>query len=546
MLVKIIAGGIMIIPDRGDNMPRVLVSDPIAKEGIEILEKHFDVDVKVGMSKEELIAVIGEYDALAVRSETKVTADVLEAAKKLKIIGRAGVGVDNIDVPVATQKGILVVNSPAGNTMAAAELTMALMLSLSRNIPQGHNSLRAGEWKRSKFVGNELYRKTLGVFGLGKIGSAVAKRALSFEMEVIGYDPFVSEDYARKMGIELVTFEELLKRSDYFTLHVPATKDTKGSIGADQLATMKTGVRIINVARGGIIDESALAEAVMSGKVAGIAIDVFEKEPPPPDNPLLKLDKAITTPHLGASTEEAQINVSVDVSEQIVEVLNGKPARSAVNMPALSAEVLAAVNPYMLLGERIGTMASQLAEGAIKSIEILFCGDLSGLETGPVSRSVLRGLLQPIMMESVNLVNAPVIAESRGIRITESKSAAPDNYNNLLSVKIKTDKGEKVIEGVLFGKKDIRIVRIDEYQIDIIPTGAMLVAKHIDKPGIIGKVGTLLGNEGINIAGMHVGRENIGSLAVMVLNVDDNIPENVLKKVLEIEGIETAVLVQFS
>ena len=527
-------------------MPRVLVSDPIAKEGIEILEKHFDVDVKIGMSKEELIAIIGEYDALAVRSETKATADVLEAAKKLKIIGRAGVGVDNIDVPVATQKGILVVNSPAGNTMAAAELTMALMLSLSRNIPQGHNSLRAGEWKRSKFVGNELYRKTLGVFGLGKIGSAVAKRALSFEMEVIGYDPFVSEDHARKMGIELVTFEELLKRSDYFTLHVPATKDTKGSIGTEQLAMMKTGVRIINVARGGIIDEAALAAAVEGGKVAGVAVDVFEKEPPPADNPLLKLDKAITTPHLGASTEEAQINVSVDVSEQIVDVLNGKPARSAVNMPALSAEVLAAVNPYMLLGQRIGSMASQLAEGAIKSIEILYCGDLSGLETGPVSRSVLRGLLQPIMMESVNLVNAPVIAENRGIRITESKSAAPDNYGNLLSVKIKTDKGDKIIEGTLFGKNDIRIVRIDEYQIDVVPDGAILVAKHIDKPGIIGRVGTLLGNEGINIAGMHVGREHAGSPALMVLNVDENIPEDVLANVLKIDGIETAVLVQFS
>ncbi|MHB1001211.1 MAG: phosphoglycerate dehydrogenase [Armatimonadota bacterium] len=527
-------------------MPRVLVSDPIAKEGIEILENHFDVDVKIGMSKEELIDVIGDYDALAVRSETKVTAEVLEAAKNLKIIGRAGVGVDNIDVPVATQKGILVVNSPAGNTMAAAELTMALMLSLSRNIPQGHNSLRAGEWKRSKFVGNELYGKTLGVFGLGKIGSAVAKRSQSFEMNVIGYDPFVSEDYARKMGIELVSFEDMLKRCDYFTLHIPATKETKGSIGADQIAMMKTGVRIINVARGGIIDEAALAQAVQDGKVAGIAFDVYEKEPPPADNPLLQLDKAITTPHLGASTEEAQINVSVDVAEQIVEVLNGKPARSAVNMPALSAEVLAAVAPYMVLGERIGAMATQLADGPISAIEISYCGELSTLETGPVGRSVLRGLLQPVMMEAVNLVNAPVIAESRGVRITESKSAAPEDYTTLLAVKVKTDKGDKMIEGTLFGKKDIRIIRLNGYQIDVVPEGALLVASHIDKPGIIGKVGTLLGNEGINIAGMHVGREYIGSVAVMVLNVDDAISEPVLKKVMEIDGIETARLVQFS
>jgi len=527
-------------------MPRILVSDPIAKEGIELLQKHFDVDVKTGMEKAQLIEIIGDYDALAVRSETKVTADVLEAAKNLKIIGRAGVGVDNIDVPVATQKGVLVVNSPAGNTIAAAELTMALILSLSRNIPQAYNSLRSGEWKRSKFVGNELYGKTLGVFGLGKIGTAVARRAQSFEMEVIGCDPFVSEDYARKLGIELVDFDELLKRSDYITLHVPATKDTKGCIGAEQIAKMKPGVRIVNVARGGLVDEAALCKAVEEGKVAGVAFDVYEQEPPPPDNPLLKLEKAVTTPHLGASTEEAQINVAIDVAEQIIDVLNGKPARSAVNMPALSAEVLAAVEPYMVLGERIGAMATQLADGAINSIEISYCGELSSLETGPVGRSVLKGLLQPILMESVNLVNAPIIAESRGIRITESKSAAPEDYTSLLAVKVKTDKGDKSIDGTLFGKKDIRVVRIDGYGIDIVPEGFMLVTTHIDKPGIIGRVGTLLGNHNINIAGMHVGRQGIGKRAVMVLNVDDPIPESVMKQIAELSGVETARLVQFA
>ena len=529
-------------------MPKVLVSDPIAKEGIELLQKHFDVDVKTGMEKSQLIEIIGDYDALAVRSETKVTADVLEAAKNLKIIGRAGVGVDNIDVPVATQKGIIVVNSPAGNTIAAAELTMALILSLARNIPQGHAMLRAGEWKaaRKALIGTELYGKTLGVYGLGKIGSAVAKRAQSFEMEVVGCDPFVSEDYALKIGIELVTLEELFKQSDYITLHVPATKDTKGSIGAKQIAMMKTGVRLINVARGGIVDEAALAKAVEEGKVAGIAFDVYEQEPPPAENPLLKLDKAITTPHLGASTEEAQINVAVDVSEQIVDVLNGKPARSAVNMPALSAEVLSAVGPYMTLGERMGVMAMQLADGAVQAIEISYCGELSGLETGPVSRSVLKGLLQPILTESVNLVNAPMIAESRGIKITESKSQAPEDYTSLLMVKVKTDKGEKLIEGTLFGKKDIRIVCIDDHEMDIVPEGNMLVTMHIDKPGIIGRVGTLLGSHSINIGGMHVGRKGIGTLAVMVLNVDDPISDGVMKQIAELDGIETARLVQFA
>lgn len=526
-------------------MPKVLVSDPIAKDGIELLQQHFDVDVKVGMEKSELVKIIGKYDALAVRSETKVTADVLEAAKNLKIIGRAGVGVDNIDVPVATQKGIIVVNSPAGNTIAAAELTMAMMLSLSRNIPQGHNSLRSGEWKRSKFVGNELYGKTLGVLGLGKIGTAVAKRAQSFEMNVIGCDPFVSEDYTRKLGIELVGFEELLSRSDYITLHVPATKDTKGSIGAKQIAMMKPGVRIVNVARGGIVDEAALCKAVEEGKVAGIAFDVYEQEPPPADNPLLKLDKAITTPHLGASTEEAQVNVAIDVAEQIVDVLNGKPARSAVNMPALSAEVLAAVDPYMILGDRIGAMAAQLADGAVSSIEIAYCGELSSLETGPVGRSVLKGLLRPILMESVNLVNAPIIAESRGIRITESRSPAPEDYTSLLSIKVQTDKGSQAIEGTLFGKKDIRVVRIDGYDIDIVPEGFMLVSTHTDKPGVIGRVGTLLGKHNINIAGMHVGRKGIGESAVMVLNVDDPISESVMKQIEELDGIQSARLVQF-
>ena len=527
-------------------MPKVLVSDPIAKEGIELLQKHFDVDVKTGMEKQQLIEIVGDYDALAVRSETKVTADVLEAAKNLKIIGRAGVGVDNIDVPVATQKGIIVVNSPAGNTIAAAELTMAMMLSLSRNIPQGHNSLRSGEWKRSKFVGNELYGKTLGVFGLGKIGSEVAKRALSFEMTVVGCDPFVSEDYARKMGVELVSLDELLKRSDYITVHVPLTKDTRGAIGAKEIGKMKPGVRIINVARGGIVDEAALAKAVEEGTVAGVAFDVYEQEPPPGENPLLGLDKAITTPHLGASTEEAQINVAVDVAEQIIDVLNGRPARSAVNMPALSTEVLAAVDPYLVLGERIGAMATQLTDGAIQSIEISYCGELSGLETGLVGRAVLKGLLQPILTESVNLVNAPIIAENRGIRITESKSPAPEDYTSLLAVTVKTDGSQKEIEGTLFGKKDIRIVQIDGYPIDIVPEGFMLVTTHIDKPGVIGKVGTLLGGYDINIAGMHVGREDIGKRALMVLNVDDPIPESVMKQITELDGVDTARLVQFT
>lgn len=527
------------------SMPKVLISDKLAEEGIELLQKHFDVDVKTDLEKEELIKIIGEYDALAVRSQTKVTADVLEAAKNLKIVGRAGVGVDNIDVQTATQKGIIVVNSPAGNTIAAAELAMAMMLSLSRNIPQGHNSLRAGEWKRSKFLGVELYGKTLGVYGLGKIGTEVAKRAASFEMDVIGCDPFVSDEYARKIGVELVSVDELLKRSDYITIHAPLTKDTRGSIGVAEIAKTKHGVRIINCARGGIVDEAALCEAIEEGRVAGAAFDVYESEPPPVENPLLKFDATVTTPHLGASTEEAQINVAVDVAEQIIDVLNGRPARSAVNMPALSAEVMAAVDPYLTLGERIGTMLTQLAGGAVESIEISYSGELSGLETDPVGRAVLKGLLQPVLTEQVNLVNAPVIAERRGIRITESKSQAPEDYTSLLSVKVKTDQAEKVIAGTLFGKKDIRVVQINGYPIDIVPDGTMLVTTHIDKPGIIGRVGTLLGSHNVNIAGMHVGREAVGKRAVMMLIVDDPVSESMLNQIRELDGMESAKLVQF-
>jgi len=527
-------------------MPKILVSDPIAQEGIDLLKKRFTVDVKIGMDKDQLIAIIGDYDALAIRSETKATADVLEAAKKLKIIGRAGVGVDNIDIPAATQKGILVVNSPSGNTYAAAELTMAMMLSLSRNITQGHNSLRAGEWKRSKFVGNELYGKTLGIYGLGKIGTAVAKRAKSFEMSVIGFDPFISAEYAEKLGIDLVSFDELLQKSDFLTLHVPATKETKGSIGAEQIAKMKHGVRVINVARGGIIDEAALCKAVEEGRVAGVAFDVYEKEPPPADNPLLKLDNALTTPHLGASTAEAQINVSIDVAEQIIDVLEGRPARSAVNMPAMSAEELSSVAPFITLGERIGSLASQLSEGPIASVEIDFCGELSSLETEPVLRAVLRGVLQPILVESVNLVNAPVLAESRGIKVMESRCIAPEAYTSLLIVTVKTNKGEKVIQGTLFGKRDIRIVKIDGYEVDLVPEGYMLVSVHTDRPGVIGSVGTLLGSRGINIGGMHVGRGGKGKPSLMVLNIDTQIPEPVLKSLSEVESIVTANLIQLS
>jgi D-3-phosphoglycerate dehydrogenase len=525
-------------------LAKVLVSDNIAKEGVEILEKAAHVDVKIGLPKEELISIIGDYDALAVRSETKVTADILAAAKNLKIIGRAGVGVDNIDVPKATEQGILVVNSPDGNTIAAAELTVAMLLALSRNIPQADQSLRAGEWKRSKFTGVEVYKKTIGVIGLGKIGRGVAHRLQSFEAHVLAYDPFLTTEQADRLGIKLVDLDTLYREADYITLHVPKTKETAGMIGERELHQMKPGVRIVNVARGGLIDETALANALKSGRVAGAAIDVFSSEPPAPDNPLIGLPNVVHTPHLGASTEEAQVNVAIDIAEQIVDVLHGRPARAAVNMPALGAEAIGKIGPFLLLAEKIGSLHAQMATGRISKVEIIYSGDFEDLPIVHLTRAALKGLLDPTVPESVNFVNAPSLAQQRGIQVTESRRPLADDHACLLTIRVKSDKDDREICGTVFGRDEVRIVHIDGYRVDIDPRGAMLVTEHTDKPGIIGKVGTLLGNNNINIAGMHVGRESIGRRALMVLLIDEPMPTNLLQDIVKIEGMETARQVQ--
>ncbi len=531
-------------------MPKVLVSDPIAEAGIARLREVAEVDVKTGLPPEELQSIIGEYDALAVRSETKVTRDVLDRAGRLKIIGRAGVGVDNIDVKVATEKGIVVVNSPEGNTIAAAELSVAMLLSLARKIPQADATLRAGRWDRKKFVGTEVYGKTLGVVGLGKIGGEVARRARAFEMHVLAFDPFATEEKAQEYGATLVTLDELYRRSDFITFHVPLNDQTRGMVSTPQLAHMKDGVRIINCARGGIVDEQALADAIRSGKVAGAAFDVFSKEPADPENPLLHISENVVTPHLGASTEEAQVNVAIDIAEQIADVLQGRPARAAVNMPALSAEALALARPYLTLADKIGSLHTQLSRDLdgrgrpIDAVEILFQGDFGGMPTGPVTRAVLSGLLSPIMSDPVNLVNAPVIAAARGIKVTESHSATPVEYNAMLTVRAHYGKVERAICGTVFGANDVRIVHVDNYHVDIVPEGWMVFTHHTDKPGMIGRVGTLLGNEGVNIAGMNVGRQKVGGTAVMVLMVDDPINPDVMRQIRAIPGMEEAQLVQ--
>ena len=527
-------------------MARVLVSDPIAQEGIDILKRSADVDVKIGLAKEELISIIGDYDGLAVRSETKVTSEVLAAAKNLKIIGRAGVGVDNIDVPDATKRGIVVVNSPGGNTIAAAELTMALLLAMARNIPAATASLKAGEWKRSKYVGVELYKKTLGVIGFGKIGREVAKRALAFEMEILAHDPFLSADAASRVGARVVDLDELIKASDFITLHLPKNAQTSKLISDAQFAAMKEGVRLINCARGGIIDEDALVRAVESGKVAGAAIDVFEMEPASPDNPLLKLENIVTTPHLGASTEEAQVNVAIDVAEQIVDVLGGQPPRSAVNMPALSVDQLALLTPYLKLAQAMGTLAVSTTDGRGEAVEITYYGDVShGGDTGPITRAALVGFLQPVSPENVNYVNALLLAESRGINVEETRSTAHPEYTDLMTIRYKTDRQTREISGTVFGRGDIRITSIDGYAVDLVPQGRVIVSQHTDKPGVIGQVGALLGSHEVNIAGMYVGRKVQGKDAVMVLSVDNPVSTEVMQKLRELDALETVQLVEF-
>ena len=529
---------------------KILVSDPISEAGIAKLRElpGVEVDVKLGLKPEELKAIIGDYAALAVRSETKVTADILSVAGKLQIIGRAGVGVDNIDVNAATQRGIVVVNSPEGNTLAAAELAVALLLALARKIPQADASLRSGKWERKKFVGTEIYGKTVGIVGLGKIGTSVAIRMKSFEATVIGYDPFATAESARRIGVELVSLNELYSRSDFITIHVPLNNDTRDMIGAEQLENMKDGVRIVNCARGGIVNEAALAEAIKRGKVGGAAFDVFVKEPPELDNPLLALSENVVTPHLGASTEEAQVNVAIDIAEQIAEVLQGRPARSAVNLPAVSSEEMAKVTPYLLLASKIGSLHTQMVKDRsgtgrpINAVEVLFLGDFDGIPTGSITRAALQGILSPVMEEPVNLVNAPMIAEQRGIQVKETFSKASPEHSCLLSIRAHMPGGDRTICGAVNGS-EIRIVHIDGYKVDIDPTGNMIIAQHTDQPGMIGQTGTLLGINKVNIAGMHVGRESVGGRATMVLLIDEPISDELMEKIRAISGMETAQFV---
>jgi D-3-phosphoglycerate dehydrogenase len=522
---------------------KVLVADPIAPEGIEILKKSADVDVRTGLKPEELISIIGEYEGLMVRSETKVTAKVIEAGKKLQVIARAGVGIDNIDVEAATQRGIVVVNAPTANTMAAAEHSIALMLALARHIPQAHESLKSGAWKRQNYVGVEVRNKTLGIVGLGNVGSEVARRVQGFQMRVLGYDPYVSPEYARNLRVELVPLDQIIREADFITLHLPLTPQSKNMIGAKELSLMKPTVRIINCARGGLIDEQALDQALREGKIAGAALDVFAQEPPK-DSPLLKNERVIVTPHLGASTQEAQANVAIDAAQQIISVLNGQPVRYAVNAPLISAEMMPILAPYLRVATAVGRMIAQLAEGQMSSIDIGYEGEISKYDLTAVKAGVIGGLLQEISEERINVVNANLVAKRRGLRVTEHKDSACENYTSLITVAVTTSAGVATCAGTVM-RGELHIVRVNDYWIDIVPKGGyFLFSDHRDRPGIIGAVGNVTGSSDINVSSMQLARLKPRGQALMVLELDETLNEAQIKLILAIPDIYTAKLVK--
>jgi len=520
---------------------RVLVTDNLSEEGIELLKKEpqIEVVVKNKIPPDELKNFISDFDGIIVRSATKLTADILSNAKKLKVAGRAGIGVDNIDVDAATKKGIVVMNTPGGNSITTAEHTIALLFAVARKIPQATASVKAGKWEKSKFEGIELCNKTIGVIGLGNIGGIVADRCIGLKMKVLGYDPYIKPERAKEMGVQLVSLDELFARSDIITVHVPATKETKGLINKNTISKMKDGVIIINCARGGIVDESALVEALKSGKVGGAGLDVFEKEPPE-KSPLFELDNVVLTPHLGASTKEAQIKVAIAIAEQIVDYLVKGIIRNAVNFPSIPSETLTLMKPYIDLSEKLGRFISQIADEQMETLTIEYCGEISSFNVAPLTIAVLRGLLQKIHGENINYVNAPLLARERGLKVVESRIAQAEDYQSLINLKLRAGGKEYSAGGTVFGKKDLKIVKFDNYDIEVVPDGNILMVYNNDKPGVLGAIGTYLGNCNINIAGLQLGRDKPGGKAVAFIMIDQSVPDHVLNGLTKINNVISA------
>jgi D-3-phosphoglycerate dehydrogenase len=525
---------------------RVLLTDALGPEGLARLREQpeLEIEARPGLSPAELQTAVHGFHALIIRSATKVTADVIAHADALRVIGRAGIGVDNVDVDAATKKGIVVMNTPGGSNVTTAEHAITLLLALARSVPQAAAAVRAGRWERERWLGAEVCNKVLGVVGLGNIGTIVAERALGLRMRVIAYDPFVTAEAAARLRVELVSLDELYSRADFISLHTPLTPETRGLIGKSALARMKPGVRLVNCARGGIIDEAALADAIRTGHVAGAALDVFEKEPPPKDHPLLQLEQVICTPHLGASTGEAQVNVAVAIAQQVADFLCRGVIQNAVNVPSLSPEVLRVLRPYLLLAEKLGALQAQLLTEPAVELTVQASGEVAERELRSLAAAVLRGLLGHLLESTVNYVNAPAIARERGIKVIEARAPETSDYLNAIAVQVRTAGRTNVVEGAVFGADTVRITKIDGFRMEAVPEGHILMLHNRDVPGVVGRVGTLLGEQGINIAGIELGRERVGGMALSLIHVDDPVSREVLEKLRTLPQIVAAQLLR--
>jgi D-3-phosphoglycerate dehydrogenase len=521
-------------------MYKILVSDKLSEDAINMLkgEKDIEAVVKTGMTEDQLAEELPNYDALIIRSASKVTAKTLEKVKKLKVIGRAGVGVDNVDMAAATAKGVIVMNTPDANTLSTAEQTITLIMGMARNLPQADASLKAKKWERNKFTGIELYGKTLGVVGLGRIGTEVAKRMASFGMKLIGYDPFITKEKADALGIDTMSVAEVIKKADIITFHVPKNKETTNMITAKEIATMKDGVMVVNCARGGIINEKDLADALKSGKIKRAALDVYDNEPPF-DSDLFTVDPAviIMAPHLGASTVEAQENVGKVIVEQVIETVRGGMVRNALNIPAVDPEVLKEMQPYLTLNDKLGKFAAQLVDGNVKSITIEYSGEAAKFNMKYLTIGAVKGFLSPAMGDSVNFVNAMPLAKERGIAVVEKTTTVTTDYPNLVSVTIETEKERRSVYGSLTIKKEAMIVKVDKFDVEIAPEKNIIVYKNYDKPGVIGRMGTVLGANNINIASFVLGRNKEEKIALGVVTVDNEVPKTIIDSIKNMEDI---------
>jgi len=526
-------------------MVKVLISDKMSPLAAEVFRaRGIEVDEKTGMTPDELAACIGDYDGLAIRSSTKATPEILAKAVNLKVVGRAGIGVDNVDIPAATQNGVVVMNTPFGNSITTAEHAIAMLLALARQIPEANQSTHDGKWEKSRFMGVEVTGKTLGLVGCGNIGSVVADRAQGLKMKVLAFDPYLSPERANDIGVEKVELEEMFPRVDFVTLHTPLTDQTRNIIDAAAMASMKKGVRIINCARGGLIDEVALKAALESGHVAGAALDVFAEEPAK-ENDLFGMAEVVATPHLGASTTEAQEKVAVQVAEQMSDYLLDGAVVNALNMPSVSAEDAPKLQPYMKLVEQLGKFAGQITETGLKAVTIEYSGHVAGLNTKPLTAIALEGLLSPLMT-SVNMVNAPVVAKDRGISVTESLHEGASDYSTLVRLTVKTERRERCVAGTLFGDHQPRIVQINDMAVEAEVAPHMLYLNNEDKPGLIGTVGTLLGDAGVNIATFHLGRSKAGGDALALIEVDEAVDEETIEKLMAIDLVKQAKALNFS